>query len=230
MCNCGKKRNPPIPVTPLRKPIAQLSGRSPVPLGVMNRSAPIPRVVHTPTVRPRPVVPKTFVIPVISKSQLSARGRITSNTQFRITESTKSYDTSLWGPSLWFILHTLAEFGGVPQQWTDLIRALQISIPCSECSAHFQQWVSNHPFHAQTSPRQWILDLHNDVNQRLASPSEDGNLGTDRKQWTLEDVATTYGGDKQKRLREVESRITVFAKYTTSGIIQYLRYFVRQLH
>jgi hypothetical protein len=183
----------------------------------MNRPTPVPRVIHTPTVRPRTVVPKTFFISLISQTE---RGRITPNTQFRITEPSTSHDTSLWGPSLWFILHTLAEFGGNPQRWDDLIRALQIAIPCSECSTHFQQWVTSHPFHAQTSPRQWILDLHNDVNQRLAG---------DRKQWTLEEVTMTYGGDKQIRLREVESRITAFAKYTTNGIIQYLRYFVRQL-
>lgn len=196
------------------------------------RTAPGPvQPTRSPVSQPRgqPVISQPFITLPLSNTRPIVRGNTIVN-QVRIVAPTESVDTSFWGPSLWFILHTLAEFSdrfNARTRWTDLIRGLQMTIPCSECSAHFNQWVASHPYvlkntpqEIQTHTREWVLALHNDVNRRL---------GGDRREWNAAEVLVTYGGDRQIRLNEVEARIAEFSKHTTQGIILYLRNFVRLL-
>ena len=120
-------------------------------------------------------------------------------------------DTSIWGPSLWKVLHTASALSKSNTQMESLavvLGALRTGIPCSECSAHYNQWYDAHPLKTVTysgkrsatkvfriirtttttstttwnSLVAWILDLHNNVNTRKSQPT-----------WTVEQVVAAYG-------------------------------------
>jgi hypothetical protein len=154
-------------------------------------------------------------------------------------------DPAEWGPQLWFVLHTLGELAGGPAVFQRIPRVLAAlaanGLRCPECQAHFSAWVAAHPFptgrlprdQALTAARQWVLDLHNNVNERRtadAAVPEEGALsdvsdvsvpvsdsGTSRvvaPAWSAEQVAAAYGGDRRAirraaidRLRQIRGKI-----------------------
>ena len=83
-------------------------------------------------------------------------------------------DPAIWGPPLWAVLHGMAEFGAatIPfSDWQELAAALRTSLPCEECSLHYQRWYRVR-LPPPTGPiAQWLLDLHNDVNRRRRQPA-----------------------------------------------------------
>jgi hypothetical protein len=94
-----------------------------------------------------------------------------------------------WGPSLWKILHGLAERGGktIPsfrddekRQWILLIEIMPKMIPCEDCRNHAQQWILQHPIKPikDVHPDEiydwitsWVYDFHEEVNRRTGKPS-----------------------------------------------------------
>jgi len=65
---------------------------------------------------------------------------------------------------------------------------MKTALPCPECSAHYNAWVSANPVTLplagpalQAALATWLLALHNDVNVRNG-----------KAVWTLEQVAATY--------------------------------------
>lgn len=103
--------------------------------------------------------------------------------------------TDNWGPSLWTIMHTLAERGGKvitplyrddeKRQWILLIEIMPKMIPCPNCREHAQQWILQHPITAikEVSDSDlydwittWVYDFHEDVNRRTGKPSFDKAL------------------------------------------------------
>ena len=109
--------------------------------------------------------------------------------------SIPTVDTSVWGATLWKVLHTASVFTGrrnhIPL-WRNLLAALKTGIPCPECSAHYNSWVSRNTLHfsmimvgnnIQGPVLRWVLNLHNDVNLRTGSA-----WGT----WNVNQVTDTY--------------------------------------
>ena len=89
-----------------------------------------------------------------------------------------------WGPTLWTILHGLAEQSGrnedERQLWISLIEGLPKVVPCPECARHITVWLRTHPVVAlrrisiselHNWVTGWLYDLHEDVNRRLGKPS-----------------------------------------------------------
>lgn len=65
---------------------------------------------------------------------------------------------------------------------------MKTALPCPECSAHYNAWVSANPVSLPASGPElqfalssWLLALHNDVNVRNG-----------KEPWTLEQVAAIY--------------------------------------
>ena len=64
---------------------------------------------------------------------------------------------NVWGPSLWSILHGLAEKTGFKTNekvegeekrlWRNLLMILRHSIPCPRCQKHYSDYVNQHPYH-----------------------------------------------------------------------------------
>ena len=99
----------------------------------------------------------------------------------------------IWGPPLWFLLHSSAERFGCPlskrlpdeekRVWTGLLRSLQYTLPCPLCKKHYTAYVAAHPLvFTRDGIRAWLHRLHSDVNQRTNKPT-----------MALEDLAETYG-------------------------------------
>ena len=98
--------------------------------------------------------------------------------------------TDNWGPSLWQILHGLAEKGGKSlnpsfrdeekRQWILLIELLPKIIPCPMCREHAQEWILKHPIKPIKDVgqdelydwlRDWVYTFHESVNLRTNKPS-----------------------------------------------------------
>jgi len=103
--------------------------------------------------------------------------------------------TDNWGPSLWKILHGLAEKAGktiIPsfrddekRQWILLIEIMPKMIPCENCREHAQQWILKNPISAIKEIPQdelydwltsWVYNFHENVNQRTGKPPFDKAL------------------------------------------------------
>lgn len=88
-----------------------------------------------------------------------------------------------WGPTIWRILHDLAEATDERAGWEELGRVLPGSLPCVECRVHFATWIAANPWSMTGGARRWMLAAHNAVNVRLG-----------RRVWTLEELTLVYRG------------------------------------
>ena len=120
-------------------------------------------------------------------------------------------DTAIWGPPLWTVLHTLAEFThvhGLYVAWVETLRSLVGNLPCPECAFHYEQWCHKNglprprrPADLHNAIRTWIGRLHNNVAARNVTPSG---------AWGYPQLTATYGGDKATRfavVREMMGRL-----------------------
>ena len=95
---------------------------------------------------------------------------------------------TIWGPVLWKILHSLAEYTGkiiIPLfqkeelfAWTYIITNLYQIIPCADCREHYKKWLKDHPItqlknktyiEQQYWIRYYFWSLHDSVNIRIGS-------------------------------------------------------------
>lgn len=83
-------------------------------------------------------------------------------------------DQNLWGPSMWFILHTVAftyPYNPTEEQKKscyNFFRSLKDVLPCSVCRKHFaRNWVQ-HPIQLQNRKAlcEWVVLVHNEINSR----------------------------------------------------------------
>jgi hypothetical protein len=98
--------------------------------------------------------------------------------------------TDNWGPSLWTILHGLAEKGGKTiftsfrddekRQWILLVELLPKIIPCPMCREHAQEWILKNPIKPIKDLdndelydwlTNWVYTFHESVNARTGKPS-----------------------------------------------------------
>jgi hypothetical protein len=87
---------------------------------------------------------------------------------------------SIWGPSLWRVLHSFAfslnyeqdqsVYSKKRQELLQFIESLQLLLPCEECRLHFQEYIQLHNPKKAENLAYWTFDLHNSVNQRIGKP------------------------------------------------------------
>ena len=92
--------------------------------------------------------------------------------------SQASPQNSIWGPSLWLILHSACERIGsqhlnrLPLEeariWFGLLNSLRYSLPCPQCKKHYTIYSNQTPIMQVTKDivRRWLFNLHDQVNQR----------------------------------------------------------------
>lgn len=131
---------------------------------------------------------------------------------FMATESDSSVShpssvSSHWGPALWRIFHVLA--ANYPQDNSPSVLnkykasarqffyALRDLLPCPTCREHYSKLLTQSPPQLETSEsmKQWVLDLHNAVNERLG----------DQKSWSMEDIERVYQRDVLETTHEFAS-------------------------
>ena len=86
---------------------------------------------------------------------------------------------SQWGPRLWEFLHACSfAFPDTPTEeqtkaFEKLLEALRVLLPCPKCREHYNNFIIEKPAPATcgTDLQKWLVDFHNDVNQRLGKPT-----------------------------------------------------------
>jgi hypothetical protein len=126
---------------------------------------------------------------------------------------------SLWGASLWYLLHTAAQFTTNVHQrlkWIRLLEAMKSSLPCPECSAHYNAWITANPVSLPISGPEltteistWLLALHNDINRR-----------NDKEAWTVEQLAVYT--DKTK----VKASLAALRPYFAASFLEHFEHIV----
>lgn len=80
-----------------------------------------------------------------------------------------------WGPSTWFLFHTLAEkikeedFDNLKNELIDLIKSICMNLPCPNCSNHATQYIQNLNYVSirnKNDLKIFLFNFHNDVNRR----------------------------------------------------------------
>ncbi len=138
----------------------------------------------------------TRQVPTVTVEPVQPRSVPTRAIRSAPPRATITVDPAIWGPPLWRLLHTLAEYTTTTEQtaaWSPLLAALKTDIPCPDCRNHFTTWLRQHPYslapprlrqryiivnrrrvlappppapEPQAYTRNWVLDLHNSVNRR----------------------------------------------------------------
>jgi hypothetical protein len=90
-------------------------------------------------------------------------------------------DPKIWGPKLWFAIHTIAlNYPDNPsyqdkRNHEDFFNNLSHIIPCDKCRLHYKQRLYKYPIinHLDNSDKlfRYTILLHNDVNEMLNKPT-----------------------------------------------------------
>jgi len=99
-------------------------------------------------------------------------------------------NNKIWGPQLWYILHTFAESigkeRGIKEKLLEAEEAIQFelfvkniykALPCAVCKNNAKEYLRTHQFswnklrreELRESCRQWLWNFHNAVNEETAS-------------------------------------------------------------
>lgn len=92
--------------------------------------------------------------------------------------------TSDWGPAAWKFLHTATFAYGGPDGIAsheeqaaakNLFESLRLMLPCKDCCSHYcgalqKRPLTSHVLKNRDNLSRWLVDLHNDVNERLGKP------------------------------------------------------------
>jgi hypothetical protein len=89
-------------------------------------------------------------------------------------------DPKIWGPKLWFVIHTIAlNYPNNPtyqdkRNHEDFFNQLVYMIPCDKCRIHYRQRLDKYPViqHLENSDTlfRYTILIHNDVNEMLNKP------------------------------------------------------------
>ena len=128
-------------------------------------------------------------------------------------------DPQLWGPHLWYFLHTISFQFPIKPTWTekkemtDFLVALQYILPCEHCRFHYKNYLLDYPptLENQTQFIMWMINLHNNINTRLGKP-------TKTYEEVLEFYQEVYDG---KRLYQIppKSKIEKLNEFYKKGFI-----------
>lgn len=148
-----------------------------------------------------------------NKAKVTPRPAAVARASVVLVPTLATVDTSVWGASLWNVLHAAAELSDGPQ-WNAILSDMTTGLPCPDCSAHYNAWYKGQfpppaPQRAMYRPGPFmnrrrqqpvsnpvirplpiktrILALHNEVNQRLG-----------KSVWTEEQLTALYSVGERK--------------------------------
>lgn len=97
----------------------------------------------------------------------------------------------VWGPHLWFSLHTVTfSYPFYPdteqkQQMKEFFLSIQNILPCMLCREHYKEHLQANPIEPALESRgelaKWLIGVHNSVNKSLGKP-----------EWTEADAVHHY--------------------------------------
>lgn len=89
-------------------------------------------------------------------------------------------DSSIWGPPMWFFLHTSAmNYPIYPnavtkKKYYDFFQNLYLFIPVESMGSHFSKLMNEYPITPYLDNREsltrWVWFIHNKINEKLEKP------------------------------------------------------------
>ena len=86
----------------------------------------------------------------------------------------------IWGPPMWFTLHSISFFypdkptATVKRRYYDFFHNLQYVIPCLICQKHYSEHLKKYPItpylDSKKSLIKWLIFIHNSVNKLEKKP------------------------------------------------------------
>ncbi len=98
-------------------------------------------------------------------------------------------DPELWGPKLWFFLHTVS-FEYEPttnskREYAIFFNSIKSILPCNICKTHFVEFLKTNPIEKNLESKEslikWVLACHNNVNR-----------SNNKAEWTYDDLVKHY--------------------------------------
>jgi len=86
---------------------------------------------------------------------------------------------SRWGPSIWYLFHTLSykikeeEFLNIRIELLDIVKAICKHLPCPSCAQHateYTQKLNYDSIQNKNDFKMFLFNFHNDVNKRTGKP------------------------------------------------------------
>ena len=160
MCGCNRGRVSGHTVN--RRPVGRM------------QSHVVAHVAHVAHVVPHVSVPSPPQIRPPMRQQSRFPNQLRGRFQPAVVVPLYNPETTVWGPPLWKVLHTLAECSDNSPLWHDILTAMETLIPCPTCKAHFIEYRNQNPAPADHQGIvDWFFILHNIVNARLNKPLYD---------------------------------------------------------
>ena len=111
-------------------------------------------------------------------------------------------DPEIWGPRLWFFLHTISfNYPDNPsfddmKNHQEFYENLVHIIPCATCATHYAEYINKNPPKLTNKHDliKWTIDLHNNVNKRLG-----------KKIYTYNEAVNLISNSFIKKSKEKES-------------------------
>jgi hypothetical protein len=131
---------------------------------------------------------------------------------------------NLWGPQLWFFLHTISfNYPLEPknedkEKMVSFLYGLQAVIPCKICRDHFKRNLAESPpkLDSRKDFAEWMIDAHNEVNGR-----------TGKKILTYDEAIGIWEQKIGKRINLTSNNIdTCDCKYNVKDIYLYFLIFL----
>lgn len=89
-------------------------------------------------------------------------------------------DPKIWGPHMWFSLHSISfnypvsPSQEIKERFRNFFNSLEYILPCELCRVHYSQHIREHPIEFNLDNRRklvyWVIDVHNLVNRMLGKP------------------------------------------------------------
>ena len=131
---------------------------------------------------------------------------------------------NIWGPHLWFSLHTISfNYPLKPsikdkEQYYNFFISLQETIPCSVCKKNYKRHLNEHPIKDYLDNRKslvyWVIDMHNMVNAEIGKKILSYNI-----------VIKKYENVYKKKIELNENEIIIKHKFNYNKLI-YITFFI----
>ena len=100
-----------------------------------------------------------------------------------VTEIRTDFDPDKWGPHAWKFLHMITfsypedPHPDIQEHFKQFFRSLGTALPCAKCREHYNEKFvrtvddsPDDPFRNRESLTQWLVDIHNEVNDSNSKP------------------------------------------------------------
>ena len=121
-------------------------------------------------------------------------------------------DLTVWGPKLWFVIHTFAlNYPNNPtyedkRVMEEFFNNLKYTIPCDKCRIHYRQRLERNPIinylDNKESIFRYTINLHNQVNKSLG-----------KRIYSYEEVAQIYKEHYNKDAVKQEKQLSFLKKW-----------------